>query len=319
MKRYTYTFRALGGPCSLRLYAASDAAADTAADAARAEIVRIEHKYSRYRDQSVVGQLNRLAGSDVDMDVDDETAALLDYAATAYVISDGLFDITSGVLRRAWDFRSGRVPHASQVEALLPLVGWHQVRWENRRIGLPKAGMQLDFGGFGKEYAADRAGAVLRLHGIRHGLVDLAGDLVLLGPHPDGSPWRVGIRHPRRVDTAMAIIDVEVGAVASSGDYERYFEQGGKRYCHVLNPRTGWPVTGIASVSVLADQCVIAGIATTTAMLKEGAGAAWLSEFGLPWLAADRDGTISGSIQRRDAMTPIDHGWHASSPNVLGP
>ncbi|WP_411887859.1 FAD:protein FMN transferase [Hydrocarboniphaga effusa] len=301
MEPYGYTFRALGGPCTLRIYGRSESACAAAADAVQAEVLRIERKYSRYRDDSVVSRINGLAGSDVGIEVDDETAGLLDYADAAYAQSDGLFDITSGVLRRAWDFRSGRVPEQAQIQELLQLVGWHRVKWDRPRIKLPLPEMQLDFGGFGKEYAADRAAAILRRHGIEHGLVDLSGDLVLVGPHPDGSPWRVGIQHPRDTARAMAVVDLEAGAVAGSGDYERYFEQDGKRYCHILNPMTGWPVGELSAVSVIASQCLVAGTATTIAMLKEKDGKAWLGNLGLPWIAAHRDGTVTGSIDHRSA------------------
>jgi len=102
-----------------------------------------------------------------------------------------LFDIISGTLRHAWDFRAGRLPQRAQVEALLPLVGWHKVRWKGASIELPQQGMELDFGGFGKEYAADRAATLLQEHGVRHGMVNLGGDIRLMGPQPDGHPWRL--------------------------------------------------------------------------------------------------------------------------------
>ena len=139
---------------------------------ARDEVLRIEAKYSRYRDDSVVSAINRAAGG-AGVAVDDETAALLDLAAAAHAASDGRFDATSGVLRRAWDFGAARVATTEALAALLPLVGWQQVEWNRPHLRLPRAGMELDFGGFGKEYAADRAAAVLASHGIAHGFVVL--------------------------------------------------------------------------------------------------------------------------------------------------
>lgn len=291
-----FGFTALGGPCSLQLYAADESALERAGATARDEVLRIEAKYSRYRDDSVLSSINAAAGDPHGSLVDEETAALLDYAATAYEQSDGLFDATSGVLRRAWDFRAARLPAAGEIEQLLPLVGWDKLRWQRPRLVLPKAGMQLDFGGFGKEYAADRAALVLRAQGIRHGLVELGGDVCVVGPQPGGTPWRIGIRHPRELERVVASIDLSDGAVASSGDYERYFERDGRRYSHVLDPRSGWPVQGLASVSVLAPQCLIAGTATTIAMLKGEAGEAWLAGLGLRWLAVDGQGRLAGDI-----------------------
>lgn len=294
MQLHSHSFRALGGPCAIRLYGSDEYRCASAARAAETEIRRIEAKYSRYRHDSVIGRINAAAGETIEVDV--ETASLLDYAATAYQWSDGLFDITSGVLRRAWNFRSAVPPSCAEIEKLLPLIGWHRVRWCRPHLQLPLAGMELDFGGFGKEYAADRAAEVMQALGVRYGLIDLAGDLALLGPHPNGAPWRVGIQHPREQDHAVAVIDVTHGAVATSGDYERYFECDGQRYCHILNPHTGWPMRGLAAVSVLAERCLIAGTATTVAMLKASAGQAWLQELGLPWIAVDQQGAVSGTV-----------------------
>lgn len=294
-----HSFQAFGGPCTLDFAAKTPAQWDAAAEVAQAEALRIERKYSRYRPDSVVSRINASAGDAAGVRVDGETATLLDYAQTAHVQSGGLFDATSGVLRRAWDFRNARMPRVGQIEALLPLVGWQRVRWERPRVALPRPGMELDFGGFGKEYAVDRVAALLLARGIRHGLVEFGGDLRILGPRPDGSAWRVGIRHPRTPEQPVAQIEMSAGALATSGDYERYFERYGKRYCHILDPRNGWPVSGLASVSVLADQCLVAGTLTTIAMLKATAAAAWLGEAGLPWLAVSADGSIAGTIGAR--------------------
>ncbi|ROH85649.1 FAD:protein FMN transferase [Stagnimonas aquatica] len=298
MQLYRRDFTAMAGPCALQVYATETAGAETALQAALAEVRRIEAKYSRYRPDSLLSRINASAGQAEGIVVDAETAGLLDYAATAHAQSGGLFDISSGVLRRAWDFRAARLPAADELEALLPLVGWSRLHWQRPRLVLPVQGMELDFGGFGKEYAADRAAAVLLAAGFQRGLVDLAGDLRILGPHPDGSPWRVGIRHPRGgPEQAIAVVELASGAIASSGDYERYFEQDGRRYSHILDPRSGWPVEGSsASVSVVADRCLLAGTATTIALLKGAQGPAWLAELGLPWLAIGADGRAQGSL-----------------------
>lgn len=288
-------FRAMGSPCALRLHAETAARAREVAAAARAEVERIERKYSRYRDDSLATRINRSAGDAAGVEVDDETAALLDYAAIAWRESGGRFDPTAGVLRRAWNLRSGRVPAQAEIDALLPRVGWQRLRWERPRLVLPRE-MELDFGGFGKEYAVDRVAALCREAGIRHGLVDLGGDLAVLGPHPDGSPWRVGIRHPRQPGRALASLGLLAGAVATSGDYERCMVVDGRRYGHVLDPRTGWPVEGLASASVVADRCLVAGTATTIALLEGAGGPAWLAELGLPHLCVDARGRVSGSL-----------------------
>jgi FAD:protein FMN transferase len=297
-----HPFRAMGSPCELHLYGETRASCDELVELAVAEVRRFEQKYSRYRDDSVTSAINRSAGDPAGLVVDGETARLLDYAATAFASSDGLFDPTSGVLRRVWNLKSGRVPQPSELEAVLPLVGWSRVRWESPRLVLPHTGMELDFGGFVKEHAADRVAELCRERGARHGMVDLGGDLAVIGPHPDGKPWIVGIRDPRSPQGALASVRLHGGGIATSGDYERCMIVDGVRYTHVLDPRTGWPVSGLRSVSVVADRCLIAGTATTIAMLKGARGGAlWLDELGLPNLRMNEAGEISGTLSDAEA------------------
>ena len=246
-----FQFSAMACDCEVRIAGLSRRKAEPVAKLAIAEVRRIESKFSRYRAASVVSRINAAAGNGRGVDVDAETAQLLDFAATLHAMSDGLFDATSGSLRKAWDFRAARLPDPAHIDALLPLVGWPQVRWKDHRIELPLAGMELDFGGFGKEYAADRAATLLQQHGVLHGMVNLGGDIRLVGPRPGGAAWSLGIQHPRDDTRMLATLMLGTGALATSGDYERYFELDGVRYCHVLNPRTGWPVNAWRSVSVV--------------------------------------------------------------------
>jgi thiamine biosynthesis lipoprotein len=284
----------MGGPCELQVYAGTEPVAAFAQG--EAEVRRLERKYSRYRDDSVATTVNRSAGAAAGIEVDDETAGLLDFAQTAWEQSEGLFDITSGALRRAWDFKAARVPTQAQLDAALAHVGWQRLRWQRPRLQLG-AGMELDFGGVVKEYAADGAARVLREAGVRHGLVELGGDIAIVGPHPDGTPWQVGVRNPRAPDAAIASIALPAGGIASSGDYERFFEAGGRRYCHILDARTGWPVEGLASVSVVAEQCLVAGAASTIAMLKGAVeGPRWLESLGLACFCVATDGSTSGTL-----------------------
>ena len=295
-------FKAMGCPCTLELSGRSRPRIEAIHRAARDEVARIEHKYSRYRDDSLTTRINRSAGDPEGVIVDEETAALLDYADIAHRESDGLFDITSGILREAWDFRSNRLPTEAEIAALLPRIGWEKVRWERPRLVLPLAGMQVDFGGFGKEYAADRVAELCRERGARHGLVDFGGDLAVVGPHPDGSPWRVGVQNPRSGGNAIVTLPLAAGGIASSGDYQRFMVVDGVRYGHVLDPHTGWPVSGLASATVIASHCLLAGTATTVALLKgAGEGAAWLDSLGLPNLRVDARGSLSGSLALRRA------------------
>jgi thiamine biosynthesis lipoprotein len=303
--QHRFPFRAMASPCELHLHGADRRAVRAAADAAIAEVARIEAKYSRYREDSVASRINASAGEATGLGIDAETAALLDYAATAFEQSDGLFDITSGVLREVWDFRSGRLPSQGAVLRVLERVGWERVRWEGReRITMP-AGMQIDFGGYGKEYAADRAAEICHHHGVHAGLVNLGGDVRVIGPHPrperpSDEDWIVGIRDPRAAAEgagALGSIRLREGGLATSGDYQRFMLVDGRRYAHILDPHTGWPVVdSLASVSVVAGRCLIAGTATTIAMLKGEAGASWLDQLGLPNLRVDAAGQVSGTL-----------------------
>jgi thiamine biosynthesis lipoprotein len=159
-------------------------------------------------------------------------------------------------------------------------------------VRLARPGMQLDFGGFGKEYAVDRAALVMSDQGVESALVNLAGDLAILGSQPGAAPWRVGIKHPRRDDKLLATLPVDSGAIATSGDYERFIEVDGVRHCHILDPRTGRSARGLQAVTVQATACTMAGSITTIAMLKGREGLAWLDEMGAKYLAVADDGTV---------------------------
>jgi thiamine biosynthesis lipoprotein len=288
----------MGSPCALHLDAPEQNAAERVFAEVQAEVARLERKYTRYRDDSLTARINRSAGDPAGIEVDDETAALLDYAETAYAASEGRFDLSSGILRRAWDFRSGRLPLRAEIAALLPRVGWRRVRWRRPLLVLPREGMELDFGGLVKEYAADRAALLCRQRGAPAALVDLGGDLAVAGPHADGRPWRVGVRDPFGGERPVATLSVYAGGVATSGDTERCMVVDGRRYGHILDPRSGWPVEGPASVTVLATRCLVAGTASTVAMLRgREAGPAWLAAEGIPHVCVDRDGGVRVAVE----------------------
>lgn len=298
MELFTFPFKAMGSPCELRFYANDKKTASQIANDAIVEVNRLEKKYSRYRNDSVTTKINNSAGNKNGIKIDTETALLLNYAQVGYEQSAGLFDITSGILRKAWDFRSNKIPEQQEIEALLPLIGWNKLIWNPSILCLPLQGMELDFGGYVKEYAADVAANFCILAGIQGGLVNLGGDICIIGPHPDGSPWKVGIRHPRNPSMPMSFVMLSKGGLASSGDYERFMMVDGIRYAHIINPHTGWPVNTLASTSVCAEQCVVAGTSSTIAMLKgEQLGAAWLEELGLPYLCMNQNEEVFGTLK----------------------
>ena len=276
---YCYSFPAMGSDCQFTLYAEDEARADLVADAAMAEAWRIESKYSRFKDDSILSEINRAAARGEPVEIDAETAELFDYAFSAFEISGGLFDISSGVLRRVWDFTSTTLPTPVAIESILPLIGLQNIIRDEMQLRFAIPGMELDFGGIGKEYAADRCADICIEMGITSGLIDMGGDIrrhrhaarrtAVANRHP----------HPGNPDASLGNIMLTSGAVATSGDYQRYIEVDGKRYCHILNPQTGWPVSGLASVSVMADQCLLAGTLSTIAMLKGSEGKEWLQNW----------------------------------------
>ena len=291
LKVHRQTFKAMGSACEVVLTSHTQQEAESMANLAIDEVLRIERKYSRYTTDSIIAKINQQAGCEA-VQCDDETWALFQFASQLFDKSDGLFDITSGVLRQAWNFKKPEVPTSQKLEALLPLVGWKKVVLQEQRIVLPLAGMEVDLGGFGKEYAADRAAQVLKEKGVTHGYVNLAGDMRFLGPKPTGEPWMIGIQDPRVHDQVVATLPITMGGLATSGDYERYFELDGQRYCHVLNPKTGMPVSYWRSVSVTSPATVVSGCTTTMAMLKEADGLAFLQATGFDFFAIDHTGKV---------------------------
>lgn len=291
LKVHRQPFKAMGSACEVVLASHTQNEAESMAKLAIGEVLRIERTYSRYTTDSIIAKINQQAGCGA-VQCDDETWALFKFASQLFDQSDGLFDITSGVLRQAWDFKNPEVPSSQKLEALLPLVGWEKVVLQDQSIALPLAGMEIDLGGFGKEYAADRAAQVLKEKGVTHGYVNLAGDMRFLGPKPTGEPWMIGIQDPRALDQVVATLPITMGGLATSGDYERYFELNGQRYCHVLNPKTGMPVSYWRSVSVTSPATVVSGCTTTMAMLKEAEGLAFLQATGFDFFAIDHTGKV---------------------------
>lgn len=293
-------FDAMASPCDVliddRHGGLGETEVQALVQAAQAEALRIERKFSRYRADSVVARLH--AGRGRAQAVDDETAALLDFAASCHALSEGRFDITSGVLRGAWRFDGGQaLPDAAQVAALAARVGWTRLQWQRPWLTLPE-GMELDFGGIGKEYAVDRVLGLLRRQTAQPLLVNFGGDLVVSGPRADGAAWRVGIERPQgdaaaaepaTAQQAAGVVQLKAGALATSGDARRFVLAGGVRYGHILDPRSGWPVRAAPrSVTVAAPTCLEAGMLATLAMLQGPQAEAWLAGQGVPhWVWRD--------------------------------
>jgi len=260
-------FAAMACDCEILIDCDDAELARQLAETGEAECRRIERKFSRYRDDNIIHAINRSTGAGIE--VDDETADLLDFADRCWQISDGLFDITSGVLRRVWRFDGhSPPPEPEAVEALLPLIGWQRLSWKRPTLTLPP-GMEIDFGGIGKEYAVDRVLKQLSAQSDTPLLVNFGGDLACNRPQHNGQPWIIGIGHPDAARQAVEAWQLARGALATSGDAHRYILHQGIRYGHVLNPKTGWPAPGAPrSATVAAATCIDAGILSTLALLQ---------------------------------------------------
>ena len=268
------SFVAMASPCELLLETEDLRAAEKLGCIAAHEAWRIEAKFSRYRDDSIISAINRSQGRPVPVDA--ETAALINYASQCHTLSGGRFDVTSGVLRRCWQFDgSDNIPDEAAVAALLPLIGFEKISWQNPHIALP-TGMEIDFGGFGKEYAVDRVLTMVAARSADAVLVNFGGDLAA-NRAPATGLWRVGVERPDAVGEARLLLELGQGALATSGDTHRYLLRDGVRYSHILDVRTGFPVPEVPrSVSVVGSTCVEAGMLATCAMLQGRAAESFL-------------------------------------------
>ena len=291
MQIHKIPFNAMACGCEIVLATESEQHALAIAQAAVGEVLRIQKKFSRYTADSIVSRINQAAGH-APVQCDEETWSLLEFADTLYRTSDHLFDITAGVLRKIWHFNEPRIPDLRELADTCRLIDWSLVERSDQQIRLPQVGMEVDFGGFGKEYAADRAADVMAANGVQYGYINLGGDISVLGPKPDHTPWMIGIQNPRKRDQLIASIPLSQGSLATSGDYERFFELDGKRYCHILNPFDGQPVQQWRSVSVIAPLTTLAGSCTTIAMLKQQEAIDYLNKTGLNYLAMDQEERI---------------------------
>ena len=281
------SFHAMGSPCEVMIDHVSWIEAAQIGQAVFDECQRIESKYSRYRHDSVIGQLHQQSAHW--FEVDEETTKLLNFADLMYQLSNQKFDITSGILGTIWRFDgSDRIPSDQQIDAIRAHIGWHKVKWQpvQQRIYLPQ-GMSLDLGGIGKEYAVDRCADQVEQFTQQAYLINFGGDLRARGPRRSGLAWKIGLEDPdgdskqslADDQKAQAHFDLTCGAMATSGDSKRYLIKNGIRYSHILNPLTGYAMQDAPrSVTVYAPTCIEAGMLATLAMLEGRHAKAFLAE-----------------------------------------
>ena len=268
-----------------------------AIDAAYAEIERIEQLISEWRESSKVSEINRQAGV-APVEVPKELAHLVRRSLKVSVLTDGAFDITFHTVGRLWNFksRSAPIPSSESIRAALVDTGYRHVVLDETKstVFLDRKGTRIGFGAIGKGYAANRAVFVLKEHGVTGGVVNAGGDLVIFGTQEGGRPWRIGIANPLEKNRTFAWLETTEQAVVTSGDYENYIEVGGRRYSHILDPRTGWPVTELRSVTVVCPDGEVAdALATGVSVLGVEKGLALVNRLnGVEAMLVDANGKI---------------------------
>jgi thiamine biosynthesis lipoprotein len=262
-------FDAMGTTCSVVFEAASRARAEEFRRAVVGWVAAFEARYSRYLPDSLVSRINEAAGR-AWVDVDSETEGLFAVCDWYHWLTGGVFDPSMLPIAALWDYHNPAptLPGPDAIRRAVSLTGWKRVRREKGRVFLPEAGMGLDLGGIGKEYAVDRAVAMARRAGIANVLVNFGNDVRARGGPPEGGPWRVGLEHFASPGKCWCGVALTADAVATSGNYARRARIAGRDYGHILDPRTGYPADNEArEVSVIAPTCTEAGLLSTSIMV----------------------------------------------------
>ncbi len=292
----------LGTQVEVKVYHRDRERAEEVIDLAFQEVERIENLLSKYRKGSDVSLLNRESSGN-EVKVNPETLKVINASLRYAELTNGTFDITVAPLMELWGFvkKESRIPTDEEIVEALSLIN-HKGLILNEVEGtvmFGKEGMSIDLGGVAKGYAVDRAIVVLRREGIKSGMVNAGGDIFVMGSPSDRDFWRIAVEHPKGKGKYLTILELKDQAVATSGDYRKFFEIGGKRYCHIMDPRTGRPVKGMLSVTTIADSCLEAdALATAVFVMGKEKGLKLIN--GLPSLEAI---VVAGDGERMEAFT----------------
>jgi thiamine biosynthesis lipoprotein len=286
----------MGTEVTITVVARTNAEGAAAIDAAMAEVRRFDQMMSLYKDDSEIAKVNLAAGRHP-VKVAPEMIEVAEAANRISKLTDGVFDVTIGPLVVLWQMRlrEGKVPTDEEIMNVRSRVNYKNIVIDKKAstLFLRKPNMIMDFGGVAKGYAADKAADVLRKRGIENGIVALAGDIRVMGHRPDGSPWRIGVQHPREADKTLVVLDLSDKSISTSGDYERFQIVNKKRYHHVIDPRTGKPSTGMESVTVVGDSgAAVDPLTTALFILGTDKGLPIVKKLGCDAIFADDRGTI---------------------------
>jgi thiamine biosynthesis lipoprotein len=289
----------MGTEVTVTVVAPSEKEGVAAIDAAMAEIKRFDDMMSLYKDTSEITRVNLSAGRQP-VKVSPEMIEVVEVAARISDLTSGAFDVTVGPLAVLWQMRlkEKKVPTDGEIALARSRVGYRNIVIDKSAstLYLKKPDMIMDLGGVAKGYAADKAAAVLKKRGIANGIVAIAGDIRVMGKRPDGSPWRIGVQHPREADKTLAVLDLSDKSISTSGDYERFQIVKKKRYHHILDPRTGKPSEGLISVTVVGDSGALVD-PLTTALFIVGVekGMALVKELGCEAIFEDDQGKVTST------------------------
>jgi len=290
---------AMGSDLEIEVFGSDQAICDQAVKEAREEIARLERIMTDWKQESPLMDVNRAAGKKP-VEVPPELYFIIERSLKMSELTEGTFDITFAAAGKLWNWRdpNPRVPTPEEVKAALADVGWKGVTLDPkaRTVYLNRPGMRIGLGGIGPGYAGDLAMDKIRKLGIRNACVNMSGDVMLMGKK-NGEPWNVGITHPRKKGESIAVLPVSNAAVSTSGDYERYFEKDGKRYCHIIDPRTGYPADLCQSVTIVAPNLAFAdGLAKGVFILGPEKGMRMVEKLeGVQALIVAADGTMTMS------------------------
>ena len=262
-------FHAMGTVCRVHLRTPNTAVANTIQSELLHWVTQFEAKYSRFLPDSLIGRINAAAGMHW-VEIDPETENLLKLCHEMFFMTRGVFDPTALPLIKLWNWKANPpiIPTPDQLSATRELCGWNKVQRRPGAIFLPRAGMCLDLGGIGKEYAVDCVAALIMNRGIKDVLVDFGQDVRVHGKPPEKPAWHIGLENPQNPGNCWGGVAAFNHAIATSGDYLRHFTRDGRRYGHIIDPRDGAPVNnGCMSVTVIAPNCTVAGIFSTTAFI----------------------------------------------------
>jgi thiamine biosynthesis lipoprotein len=277
LKSFKRTARLMGNTFEITAVADNESWAESKLDLAVNEIKRIEKLLTTFDESSQTNQINKQAGIAA-VKVDDEVFDLIERSIKISNVTDGAFDVTYGSIdKKLWNFDQSMtaLPSTEIAQSMVKLINYKNIILDKKEstVMLKEKGMRLGFGGIGKGYAAEMAKALLKREGVKSGIVNASGDLSTWGYQPNGKPWTIGIVNPNQKNLPFSYLDVTDMAVATSGNYEKYIKINGVKYSHTINPKTGLPVTGIKSVTIISPNAEIAdAMATPVTIMGINAG-----------------------------------------------